>query len=98
MDVRLLADENSVFKGAYARLLELIREAEERFDEKLYVDTMTGSGKTWLNVNVFLHGDRNVINWVIIKMVTWQNRNIPSWQSKLYVYPAEEKSEKYNYG
>ncbi|QGZ16263.1 hypothetical protein Hena1_00870 [Erwinia phage Hena1] len=91
MNVKLLADEKSVYKDAYARLLELILEAEERYGEKVYVDTISECGKRWVNVNVYLHGERHIINLIIIKMVNWQNKNVKAWDCKLYVYPAEER-------
>ena len=92
LKARTLAGENSVFKAAYGKLLELISEAEERYNTKLYVDTMYENARSWLSVVVFLHGDRNVINMVAIKMITWQHQNLKAWEkSYLYIYPAEDR-------
>lgn len=95
MRVDTLGSDNSVFKPAYTRMLEIIAEAESRYGTKLYVDTIPGSARSWLNVTVFLHGDRNVVNMVALKMMMWQHRNLRSWErSYLYIYPAAER-EKY---
>ena len=98
MKARTLAGNNSVFKPAYGKLLELISEAEKRYDTKLYVDTNYENCRSWLHVAVFIHGDRNVINMVAIKLISWQHQNLKAWHSYLYVYPAEdqERYEKAN--
>jgi len=92
LKARTLAGNNSVFKPAYGKLLELISEAEKRYDTKLYVDSTYENARSWLNVAVFIHGDRNAVNIVAIKMITWQHQNLKPWEnSYMYVYPAEDR-------
>lgn len=95
MRAKSLGGEKSVFKTAFEKLLDLISEAEIRYDTRLYIDSEYMNTRSWLNVAVFIHGDRNIVNIISIKLITWQHQNLKAWENcYLYVYPAEDR-EKY---
>lgn len=90
---------SKVFGPAYDKLVNVISETEKRYDCKLYIDSVVGNMPNWLQTCVYLHGDRNIINIVAIKIMRWQHSHLDSWDNcYMYVYPAEdmEKNEEAN--
>lgn len=84
-----------MYGEAYKKLEEIISESEKKYNCKLYIDSAVGSMQNWLQVSVFIHGDRNVVNIVAIKIMSWQHNHLAAWENHyVYVYPAEDM-EKY---
>lgn len=91
MNLSLISSENSVCKEAFEALKSIMATAEKRYNTKLYLDSRVDIGKSWLESCVYIHGDRNVVNLVCLKLVNWQLRNFkPGYEYLLYAYPAED--------
>lgn len=94
MRVSDLGSENSVYKEAYHDLLELIEKAKRFYGCTVHIDTNLVTAKSWMDTNVYLHGDRNVVNWIAMKMVCKQHlRGYKKGDGILYVYPVEKIDE-----
>ena len=91
MKLSQIASEKSVCHEAFIALKNIMDVAEKRFNTKLYLDSKIEFGKSWLETKVYIHGDRNVVNLVCLKLINWQHRNLPPGkQYMLYAYPAED--------
>ena len=91
MKLSHISGEESVCREAFMALKNIMAVAEKRFNTKLYLDSRVGIGKSWLESCVYIHGDRNVVNLVCLKLITWQHNNLPRGnQYLLYAYPAED--------
>lgn len=82
-----------VFGGQLAALKGIVQDIEHKFDDKLYFDTCVVNGSNWRNICVGLHGDRNLINLVVIRFINWQHMNVRYDDCHLLVYPVEELPE-----
>lgn len=91
MKVDQLASDDCVYKDAYLALKKIIKECEKKYDTKIYIDSHVGFAANWMDSKVYLHGDRNVVNIVCLKLVVWQhNRGTKRGGGCLYAYPVEE--------
>lgn len=90
MNIKYIKDSD-MFKDSYEHLEKLIEEAYQRFDEKLYINIETRCSEHWCDENVYLYGNRNVVNWVSIRMINYNNRmGLGRSKGVLYVYPVSE--------
>lgn len=85
-----LSKDISVCKVSFEALKEIMKNAEKRFNTKLYLDSQVQIGKSWLDTVVYIHGERNVVNLVCMKLIVWQHNNLKAGDCYLYAYPAED--------
>lgn len=86
-------ESDSIFSEQFAVLRGIVQDVEHKFDDKLYFDSQVVNGRNWRNVCVGLHGDRNLINIVVIRFISWQHMNVRYDDCHLLVYPVEELPE-----
>lgn len=86
-------ENDPTFSEQFAILRGIVQDVEHKFDDKLYFDSQVVNGRNWRNVCVGLHGDRNLINIVVIRFISWQHMNVRYDDCHVLVYPVEELPE-----
>lgn len=87
-------ENDAVFGDQMKELVKLIGRIEDKFDTKIYIDSKVFNHKIWANLCVGLHGDKDVVNLVVIKFIVWQNKTINYYDPHLLVYPIKDLLDK----
>lgn len=82
---------HTVYAEAFEELQKKVEFFNERFDGNLVIDSCVENTDNFRHVYVYVHGDRDLINVLSIKMVNWQHQHHSV--CCLYVLPVEEMRE-----
>lgn len=87
--MKSITRDDSIYKGAYLALRDIMKSMEKKYGVKLYLDSRVDWGKTWMDASVYIHGDRHIVNLVCMKLIVWQHHQ-KIRDGILFAYPAED--------
>lgn len=94
MNLAILDNEKSTVYPSLCALRDIMNEVGKRHGSKMYLDSVCDFGVSWTDTKVYIHGDRNVVNLVCIRLIAWQHKHLGPCDHYLYAYPAEVRNEK----
>lgn len=79
---------HTVYAEAFEELQKKVEFFNERFDGNLVIDSCVENTDNFRHVYVYVHGNRDLINVLSIRMVSWQHQRHSV--CCIYVLPVEE--------